>query len=212
MTVRFNPHPERRLPVKALRAFNVLLCRCYHRLTVLSPPQLPKTGPAILICNHTSGLDPFLLQSVCSRVIVWMMAKEYYEIPALKPMFRMLEAIPVDRSARDAAAVRGAFRALQEGRIVGIFPEGRISTQRGQLLPFQPGVAQIAIKTGAPVFPAFLNGTQYGVSDMAPVFLRGQEATVRFGAAVDFDRLSRGHDVSNTVVTKLQEAVSRLIA
>ena len=167
---RFNPHPERKLGVKALKAFDVVLCRCYHRFTVQSPLQLPKTGPAILISNHTSGLDPFLLQSVSRRVIVWMMAKEYYEIPGLKKMFQMLEAIPVDRASRDTAAVRLALRALQDGRVVGIFPEGRISTQRGQILPFQPGVTQMAIKTGAPVCPAFVDGTNTASPTWRPRF------------------------------------------
>ena len=56
--------------------------------------------PTILICNHTSALDPMLIQSVCRRVIVWMMAKEYYEIRLMMPIFRALEVIPVDRGAR----------------------------------------------------------------------------------------------------------------
>ena len=206
----FDPRPDRKPGIRALKAFNRVLCRCYHHLTVLAPPQIPDTGAAILISNHTSGLDPFLLQSACKRVIVWKMAKEYYELRAFRRMFKMLEAIPVDRAARDTGALRSALRALQEGRVLGVFPEGRISTQRPQILPFQPGVAQMAIKTGAPVCPAFLDGTQYGLSDMTPAFLRRQIATVRFGPAVQLDRTSSSRDALHAATSQLHDAVERL--
>ena len=207
---RFDPHPEKKLSIRLLKAADLLFCRAYHRLTVYSPPRLPARGPAILICNHTSGLDPVLIQSVCKRVIVWMMAKEYYEIRPLRPFFEVVEAIPVDRTARDTSAMRSALRALQDGRILGIFPEGRISTVKGQLLPFQSGVAQMAIKTGAAVYPAFLNGTQYGVSDMAAAFVHRQEATLRFGPPVEFDRSSTSRPVLDAATAKMQTAIESL--
>jgi 1-acyl-sn-glycerol-3-phosphate acyltransferase len=209
-TSNFTPDPKQPFVVKSLQALNCLFTRIYHRLSILSPPQLPKTGPAILISNHTSGLDPLLLQSVNKRMIVWMMAKEYYELPALKPIFKSAGAIPVDRAARDTAAVRAALRALQDGRILGIFPEGRISTKKGELLPFQHGVAQMAIKTGVPVYPAFLNGSQYGVPEMLPAFLHRQQCTVRFGPAIEFDRSSTSREALAAVTMKLQASVDAL--
>lgn len=209
-STHFDPHPEKKLSIRAMKAANVLFARIYHRLTVITPPPLPAKGPAILVCNHTSGLDPLLIQSVCKRVIVWMMAREYYEIRPLKPFFQLLEAIPVDRASRDTGAMRSALRALQEGRILGIFPEGRISTVKGQLLPFQTGVAQMAIKLKIPVYPAFLNGTQYGVSDMVPAFTHRQEATLRFGPAVEFDRSSTSRESLEAATAKLQAAVNLL--
>src|SRR4051812_24610919 len=82
------PRPEDRLSIRLLQAVDVCFARIYHRVNVLSPQRLPKQGPAILICNHTSGLDPMLIQSVCPRLIVWMMAREYYEISALRWVFK----------------------------------------------------------------------------------------------------------------------------
>jgi 1-acyl-sn-glycerol-3-phosphate acyltransferase len=207
---RFDPQPEKRLSVRVLRAANRIFFRTYHRLTVYSPPQIPARRAAILICNHTSGLDPFLLQTACNRVIIWMMAKEYYEIRPLRPFFEAVEAIPVDRAARDVTAMRLALRALQDGRVLGIFPEGRISAIRGQLLPFQPGVAQMAIKTGVPVYPAFLDGTQYGVASMGAAFASRQEATLRFGPAVEFDRSSTARPVLDAATVKMQAAIESL--
>ena len=206
----FDSNPETKLSIRVMKAADVLFSRIYHNLTVLTPPPLPATGPGILICNHTSGLDPILIQSICKRVIVWMMAQEYYEIRPLKPFFRLLEAIPVDRKSRDSGAMRSALRALQDGRLLGIFPEGRISAVKGQLLPFQTGVAQLAIKLKVPVYPAFLDGTQYGVSDMVTAFTRRQQATIRFGPAVEFDRTSTSRESLEAATAKLTATVEAL--
>ena len=111
-----------------------MLARVYHNLKVLTPSPLPRQGPAIVVCNHISPIDPILIQSACTyRVICWMMAKEYMELPVLGRVFKMLEVIPVDRGTRETGPLRTAFRRLHEGRILGIFPEGKISTT-GELL------------------------------------------------------------------------------
>jgi len=175
--------PEDRLSIRLLQAVDVCFARIYHRVNVLSPLRLPKHGPAILICNHVSGLDPMLIQSVCPRLIVWMMAKEYYDIPVLRTIFRTVEAIPVDRGGRDLAATRAALRALEAGRILGVFPEGKIETSH-QLLPFQTGVALMAIKAGVPVYPAYLDGTQRGKA-MLHAFLYPNVASLAFGPKVE---------------------------
>src|SRR6266568_8614911 len=98
----------------------------YHNVEVVSPCQLPAKGPAILVCNHVSSLDPMLLQWACSRLIVWMMAKEYY-LPGTRWLFDVIRVIPVERSRRDMVATRAAMRALEDGHVLGIFPEGRLA-------------------------------------------------------------------------------------
>ena len=200
--------PEDRLAIRLLQAFDMCFARIYHRINVLSPQRLPKHGPAILICNHVSGLDPMLIQSVCPRLIVWMMAREYYEIRGLHTIFRTVEAIPVDRGGRDLAATRAALRALEAGRILGVFPEGKIETSR-QLLPFQTGVALMAIKAGVPVYPAYLDGTQRN-KKMVQAFLYPNVASLAFGPAVEFDAGSTSKEVLQAATDRFTEAVARL--
>ena len=202
--------PEDRLTIRLLQAFDVCFARIYHRVNVLSPQRLPKHGPAILICNHVSGLDPMLIQSVCPRLIVWMMAREYYEIPLLRPIFRTVEAIPVDRGGRDLAATRAALRALEAGRILGVFPEGKIEKSR-QLLPFQTGVALMAEKAGVPVYPAYLDGTQRNKT-MVQAFLYPNVATLAFGPVVQGAGGSTSKEVLQAVTDRYAEAVERLRA
>src|SRR5690348_1940276 len=80
---------EDRLEIRLAQAANRMFTRIYHHTTVLSPPRLPRKGPAILVCNHVSGLDPLLVQSACPRMIVWLMAGEYYDTKGLSWFFKM---------------------------------------------------------------------------------------------------------------------------
>jgi 1-acyl-sn-glycerol-3-phosphate acyltransferase len=197
-----------RLSVRLLHLADKLLARVWHHTIVLKRHSIPIKGPAILVCNHTSGLDPFLIQSVNKRVIIWMMAKEYYDIKALTWIFRIIEAIPVDRGARETSSVRAALRHLKEGQVLGIFPEGRIAPDH-ELLPFQNGVASIAIKMKVPVYPAYLDGTQRGKS-MLGAFIWPNRATLAFGPPVEFDRSSSSRENLDLATEKIKAAVEAL--
>ena len=199
---------EERWTARVAQAVNRPFARVYHRIDVLAPPPIPRKGPAILVCNHVSGLDPMLIQSASRRLVVWMMAREYYEIKPLRWLFKQIGAIPVDRSGRDMAATRAALRSLAEGRILGIFPEGRIETDH-ELLPFQTGVALMAIKTGVPVYPAYIDGTQRG-REMVDAFLHSNRVRLAFGQAVEFDRSSTSKEALAEATEKIRLAVAKL--
>jgi 1-acyl-sn-glycerol-3-phosphate acyltransferase len=162
-----------------------------------------------LVCNHISGLDPVLIQSVCPRLIVWMMAREYYEQPGLRWIFEQVLAIPLERGRRDMSAMRRAMRAVADGHVLGVFPEGRIETRR-ELLPFQTGVASMAIKTGVPVFPAHIEGTQRG-KPMLSAYLKPQWSTVAFGPKIDLSRCGDGREDVEVATNVLENAVWKLM-
>ena len=204
------PTVDRLLSVRALKVVNELYCRAFHRLDVVTPPpRLPATGPAILVCNHTSGLDPFLIQSVCPRVITWMMAKEFYDMPGVNLAFRLIGAIPVARSGRDTFATRSAIRALHEGQVLGIFPEGRIERERA-LMPFQTGVAMMAIKTEVPIVPACLDGTQRG-KPMLQAFLDANDAQIAFGDPIELNRSSTDKDALADATDRIRGSIQSLM-
>lgn len=190
------------------QSFNRMFTRLYHQTTILSPPRLPRKGPAILVCNHVSGLDPMLVQGACNRMIVWMMAKEYYDLKALTWLYKLVEAIPVDRGTRDTSSTRAALRALANGRVLGVFPEGRIETDH-ELLPFQTGVALMAIKTGVNVYPTYLDGTQRG-KEMVPAIAHPNRVFIRFGDPLHFDRRQSSREELEEATQRIQQAVSAL--
>lgn len=198
---------ERRLVVRGGKRFTRAYASYFHHLEVLTPCPIPATGGGILACNHTSALDPVMLQAACPRVIIWMMAKEYRKLFGLQWFLNGIEAIPVERSGRDMAATRTALRALKDGKILGVFPEGRIEPHR-QLLEFQTGVALLASKSAAPVYPAFLDGTQRQ-KGMLEVFLRPNHVTLSFGPPVEVGEAESREELE-AATARIRAAIERL--
>jgi 1-acyl-sn-glycerol-3-phosphate acyltransferase len=186
---------------------NEWFSRYYHELTVLSPAVLPD-GPVILACNHTAGVDPLLIQAALPRLVVWMMAREYYDLRLFRTLFKALEAIPVDRDGRDMTATRAALRTLKEGRVLGIFPEGRISPT-SEILPFQTGVALMAMKTNAAVVPAYLDGTQRNRETVQSV-LRKCQATIAFGKPIIFTPEQRKKQDVDAATAQIRDEIVNL--
>lgn len=164
--------------IRALHAVDRLYSRCFHQIDVSGQQHVPRTGPAVIVSNHISSLDPVLIQSTLARPVVWMMAREYYDLPLLGPIFRILEVIPVARDGKDASALRAALRTLHNGRVLGIFPEGKIAKTRA-LNPFETGAALIASRGNACVHPVRIEGTPRG-GTMAGVFTRPQSVRLHF--------------------------------
>lgn len=200
--------PENRPAVRLLLAANHAFARWYHRVRMDSPCRLPRTGPAILVCNHVSGLDPLLIQSGCPRLITWMMAREYYQVKSLRWVFRTIGAIPVERSGRDLKATREALRALEAGRVIGVFPEGRIEDS-GELLPFHTGVALLAMRSGAAVYPAYLEGTQRN-KEMVKAFVWPNRARLRFGEPIRLEESGGSREALKAATQRIHEAVAAL--
>lgn len=173
--------------------FNRVLMRSWHRVTPLNAPTLPRSGPVIVAPNHTSGLDPLIVQCLIRRPIVWMMAAEYLKLPCSGWFFRAVRVIPVARNGRDSAATRAALRTLAAGEVLGVFPEGRIEPTR-ELLPLLPGVAVLAERAGAPILPVLLEGSQRRAS-MLSAFVTPQDATVAFGPLLSPDADGPPHNL-----------------
>jgi len=180
----------------------------YHDLRILSPFPAPATGGGIIACNHTASLDPMLLQAACPRMITWMMASEYSGIFGLQWLFRAIEPILVDRSGRDLAATRSALRALKHGRLIGLFPEGRIEKTR-ELMEFQTGVALLASKANVPVYPAFIDGPQRG-RGMVEALLTPSLLTIAFGAPIHLDPDATGRDALEAGTLRIRLAIEAL--
>jgi 1-acyl-sn-glycerol-3-phosphate acyltransferase len=205
---RPNSTPENEPTIRILQAATICFARIYHRIDVIRPCSIPKTGAAILVSNHTSGLDPALIQAVCPRLITWMMAREYYHQPGMRWLFKRIGVIPVDRNDRDVAAMRLALRTLHEGGVLGIFPEGRIETSR-ELLPFQTGAALMALKTGVPIYPCYLDGSQRNRSMLQAVLLP-QHANITFGEPLHLKDGHAGHGSAESAARVMQAAIYAL--
>lgn len=121
---------------------------------------IPRSGRALLVCNHQSFLDPMLIALACSnREVHFLAKKELFRFPAAGLMLRAMGAIPVDRSGPSRQSLASVLKALRDDELVCLFAEGTRSTD-GSLKEFQSGFAKIAIKTNCPVVPMALDGTR----------------------------------------------------
>lgn len=128
-------------------------------VTIEGAENIPAHGPAIIAPNHVSHTDPPLIAITSQRRPVTIMAKEeLFHIPVIGPYIRALGMFPVNRGSADRAALKVALDALANGRLLVIFPEGT----RGDGVALQEperGLGLMAMKSGAPVVPAYIHGT-----------------------------------------------------
>ena len=136
---------------------NRLFLRSYHKCHI-EPVPLPKEGPALVVANHISGLDPMLMLAACQRPVHFIIASEQYYRFGLTWLFRLGGCIPVDRSSRDDSAFRAALQALHEGKVVGLFPEGGMHLPGKGPKRLKRGVARLAKLSGSPVYPMHVSG------------------------------------------------------
>ncbi len=129
-------------------------------LRVEGRENVPRTGGALFVCNHLSLADALLVQASTPRTIRFIMFKDIYEMPLIKPIASLMRAIPISSRQRPREmvhALRTASEAIQHGEIVCIFAEGQM-TRIGQLLPFRRGFQRIMKDVQAPIIPLCLDG------------------------------------------------------
>jgi 1-acyl-sn-glycerol-3-phosphate acyltransferase len=184
---------------------NSIYCGVWHQLSTDGWAPLPDVGPAILISNHTCGVDHMLLQSKSRRLLGFMVAREYYEWKWIHWICQYIGCIPVNRDGRDFAATRAAMRALKAGRVLPIFPEGHIVPASGRRLdPMKPGTAYLAIHAQVPVIPAFIYGTPE-TNEIIESLLTPSRASVIFGERIDLSDIARDRAGDKEVQAEVSE-------
>ena len=151
------------LMVRLLPNFLVRFClwlftHTLYRIRIVGQPHLPQRGPALLICNHVSFVDGFLVGACLQRFVRFIVYRGFYEHPALNWLFRSMHAIPIANGdpKRAANSIQHARQALVEGHVVCIFAEGAIS-RTGNLLPFKRGFERIVAALDVPIIPVHLD-------------------------------------------------------
>jgi 1-acyl-sn-glycerol-3-phosphate acyltransferase len=145
--------------------------------------HLPTSGPYLIAANHHNYLDGIVLGVTVPEPISFLVMPRVWRATPLHPLFhRNIRSIPIDLERADVGALRRALQILQEGRVVGIFPEGPFSV-RGRLEPGLPGVALLALRSGVPVVPAGIRGTYEALAGRRGYIPRRVPIGVRFGPA-----------------------------
>jgi 1-acyl-sn-glycerol-3-phosphate acyltransferase len=162
-----------------------ILRRFFH-FQVSGLDHLPTSGPFLVAANHANYLDGVVLGAALPRQIVFLVMPRVYRATPLHPYFhRQVGSIPIELARPDPGAIRRALRVLEDGGVVGIFPEGPFGHD-GRLVRGQPGVALVAIRAGVPVVPAAITGTFHALAARRWHIPRRVPIRVRFGRALRF--------------------------
>ncbi len=149
------------VPEFLLRFLDWILVHTVFRLHVNGQEHLPENGPALLVCNHQSFADPLIITAACRRPIRFLMYYTIFNIPVLNFVFRSMKAIPVAPAKLEPGVLERAYdeveRALADGQLVCIFPEGQL-TSDGEIGEFRSGVSRILERTPVPVIPMAVSG------------------------------------------------------
>lgn len=129
----------------------------WHGCRRIGPrPTLPSA--ALIVANHVSHADAAFLMAACGRRIQVLQAREQYDLFLLWRFFRLVGCIPVTRGSPDLGAIRLALERLQGGALVGIFPAGTVSSCGKGPETGHHGAALLALRSGAPIVPAYIDG------------------------------------------------------
>lgn len=161
-----------------------LFGRLLWRVRFTNSPPVEMRGGGVLVANHRSSVDPFFVQLSAGRRVHWMVAREYCENIVLGPLLRALQAIPTNRSGMDTGATKQAIRLAKEGRLVGMFPEGRLNHTRDPLVSVRSGAALVAVRAGVPIIPIYIKGSPYRREVWSPLFMPAQ-VKITFGEPID---------------------------
>lgn len=149
------------VPEFTQRFVSYLLSHVMYRVTVTGRECIPKEGAAIIVCNHVSYVDALIIMGASTRPIRFVMDKSISEMPLLKYLFRHAGVIPICSPKQCERTYESAFEsihtALENGELVCIFPEGRL-TPDGLLGEFRPGIDKILARDAVPVVPMALSG------------------------------------------------------
>ncbi|MEE8873363.1 MFS transporter [Pseudomonas helleri] len=161
LNIAVNTYIFKIVPEFTMRFMIWLLSHSMYRVKHKNLEAIPDEGAALLVCNHVSFVDALLIGGAVRRPIRFVMYYKIYNLPVLNFIFRTAGAIPIAGRAEDEATYERAFRKiaqyLNDGELVCIFPEGKL-TSDGQISEFKAGVRVILEQTPVPVIPMALQG------------------------------------------------------
>ena len=149
------------VPEFLMRFLTWILVSIMYRVSIKGLEHIPEKGPALIVCNHVSFMDPLVIGGTVRRPVRFVMDHNIFRIPVLNFIFRTARAIPIAPAKADPDALQKAFdridAELADGEVVCIFPEGRL-TRDGEINEFKRGVEKILERRPVPVVPMALRG------------------------------------------------------
>jgi 1-acyl-sn-glycerol-3-phosphate acyltransferase len=149
------------VPEYLVRFVAWIVIHTIHRVHTVNRDRIPDEGAAVLVCNHVSYVDAIVIMAASPRPIRFVMDHRIFKIPVLAWLFKTAKAIPIAPAKENPELMERAFAqiaaALEDGDLVCIFPEGKL-TSTGEMNEFRGGIKKIIERTPVPVIPMALSG------------------------------------------------------
>jgi 1-acyl-sn-glycerol-3-phosphate acyltransferase len=184
------------------------LGKIYFRTRRRGAHNVPRSGAAIVVANHASFLDPAILGDACPRKVHFLIMRAMYDLRRFRWFYVGMESIPVSADPQDALSLRRALRALRQGQVVGVFPEGHRRPD-GSLGEGRLGAALLAARSGAPVIPVGIRGA-YEAMPAKGIFPWPKRIETVFGPPLRWEGGKPGRAALAAFSERLMSAVGAL--
>ncbi len=193
---------------RMVRPFAFLLSKLGFRMRVDGRHHMPKRA-AVLAANHYSFLDPPLVGFAWGTPIRFMAVHVLWgQYAILDRLIDLFGAVPLRNEGRPVRALRLALDHLHRGGLVGIFPEGQRVNEFGDEAA-RRGAAWLAWKTGAPMVPVYIHGSEWSLSLRAPAF-RFIPVAIHVGEPIDPADHPAGREALRTMTEEWERRMRRL--
>ena len=153
------------------RLITKIIFKILFKVEVINLSKVPVEGSALVCANHNTILDMFFLGYKLKRWIHWMAKEELFRNPIAAYVLRKLGAFSIKRGRGDVSSIKNAYKLLEDGKLVGIFPHGtRIVSTNIEKAKVKPGAVMIAVNAGVPIIPATVSGSNKLFSKMRIIF------------------------------------------
>ena len=149
--------------------------------------RLPKSGGGLLLANHQSFIDPLLIGLPLRRPVSFLARDTLFPVPLVGWILRHTYVMPLDRDGGSAAGIRETLRRLDDGFLVGLFPEGTRSAD-GSMGTLKPGFAALVRRTELPIYPVGIAGAHRALG-RGSLILKPHRVCVVFGEAFSRERI-----------------------
>ncbi|MCZ0701848.1 1-acyl-sn-glycerol-3-phosphate acyltransferase [Natronobacillus azotifigens] len=170
-----------------------------YRMQVIGKENIPKSGPLIVCSNHISNFDPPIVGGSCPRDLHFLAKEELFQKRLLRLLMNSLGAVPIKRGMKDRNALRTVLKILEDGKALGLFPEGTRS-KTGEIGEGLSGIGFFALRSNANVVPCAIIGP----------YQKGKRLKIVYGKPVDMEQLRNEKASAKEATDKIMNEIKKL--
>jgi 1-acyl-sn-glycerol-3-phosphate acyltransferase len=198
---------------RVMRFFIADGSRALYRVKVIGGEHVPKTGGFVLAPSHRSMMDIPFAAAITHRRIRFMGKEALFRVPVLGTLFTWLGGFPVARDGTDRKAVRDSVTMLEAGEVLCVYPEG--TRQHGpKIQPLQPGAAYLALRSGVPIVPIGIAGSEEILRDHSAPIPHFRRVVITVGEPIVPEARTSGvvaRDKVDTLTQRLSDSLQALL-